>query len=98
MNKTFEQEWNLYKAGGKRPQFAGEAPRGEAEFGSPVKVGEIRIFADMQRPFVALVAEDRGAAGYLVIPISPFTVPASPRETLEGGRVYQLWNTCTTIT
>ncbi len=95
MNKTFEQEWNLYKAGGKRPQFAGEAPRGEAEFDSPVKVGEIRIFADMQRPFVALVAEDRGAAGYLVIPVSPFTVPASPRETLEGGRVYQLWNACT---
>ena len=95
MNKTFEQEWNLYKAGGKRPQFAGEAPRGEAEFDAPVRVGEIRIFADMARPFVALVAEDRGAAGYLVIPVSPFTVPASPRETLEGGRVYQLWNTCT---
>ena len=44
MNKTFEQEWNLYKAGGKRPSFAGEAPRGNAEFDSPVKVGEIRIF------------------------------------------------------
>ena len=56
MNKTFEQEWNLYKAGGKRPSFAGEAPRGDAEFDSPVNVGEIRIFADMARPFVALVA------------------------------------------
>ena len=40
MNKTFEQEWNLYKAGGKRPSFAGEAPRGDAEFDSPVNVGE----------------------------------------------------------
>jgi Ca-activated chloride channel family protein len=94
MNKTFEQEWNLYKAGGKRPSFAGEAPRGDAEFDSPVKVGEIRVFADMSRPFVALVAEDRGNAGFFIIPVSPFTVPASPRETLEGERVYQLWNAC----
>ena len=95
MNKTFEQEWNLYKAGGKRPSFAGEAPRGDAEFDSPVKVGEIRIFADMARPFVALVAEDRGNAGFFIIPVSPFTVPALPREVLEGERVYQLWNACT---
>ena len=95
MNKTFEQEWNLYKAGGKRPSFAGEAPRGDAEFDSPVKVGEIRIFADMARPFVGLVAEDRGNAGFFIIPVSPFTVPASPREALEGERVYQLWNACT---
>ena len=95
MNKTFEQEWNLYKADGKRPSFAGEAPRGDAEFDSPVKVGEIRIFADMARPFVGLVAEDRGNAGFFIIPVSPFTVPASPREALEGERVYQLWNACT---
>ena len=95
MNKTFEQEWNLYKAGGKRPSFAGEAPRGDAEFDSPVKVGEIRIFADMARPFVALVAEERGVAGWLIVPVSPFTVPASPREALECDRVYQLWNACT---
>ena len=95
MNKTFEQEWNLYKAGGKHPSFAGEAPRGDAEFDSPVKVGEIRIFADMARPFVALVAEDRGNAGFFIVPVSPFTVPASPRELLEGERVYQLWNACT---
>ena len=95
MNKTFEQEWNLYRDGGRRPPFAGEAPRGEAEFDSPVRIGEIRIFADMARPFVALVAEERGAAGWFIIPVSPFTVPASPREALEGERVYQLWNACT---
>lgn len=91
MNKTFEQEWNLYKAGGKRPSFAGEAPRGDAEFDSPVKVGEIRIFADMSCPFVGLVAEDRGNAGFFIIPVSPFTVPASSREVLEGERVFQSW-------
>ena len=94
MNKTFEQEWKLYKEGGSRPKFRGEAPRGEAEFDAPVKVGEIRIFADMARPFVALVAEDRGNAGFFIVPVSPFTVPASSRELLEGERVYQLWNAC----
>ena len=76
MNKTFAEEWKLYKEGGSRPSFAGEAPRGDAEFDSPVKVGEIRIFADMTRPFVALVAQDRGNAGFFIVPVSPFTVPA----------------------
>ena len=95
MNKTFAEEWKLYKEGGSRPKFRGEAPRGEAEFDAPVKVGEIRIFADMARPFVALVAEEHGVAGWLLVPVSPFTVPASPREALEGERIYQLWNACT---
>ena len=95
MNKTFAEEWKLYKEGGSRPKFKGEPPRGEADFDAPVKVGEIRIFADMARPFVALVAEERGVAGWLLVPVSPFTVPASPREALEGERVYQLWNACT---
>ena len=95
MNKTFAEEWKLYKEGGSRPKFRGEAPRGEAEFDAPVKAGEIRVFADMARPFVALVAEERGVAGWLLVPVSPFTVPASPREALEGERVYQLWNACT---
>ena len=49
----------------------------------------------MARPFVALVAEDRGNAGFFIVPVSPFTVPASSRELLEGERVYQLWNACT---
>ena len=63
MNKTFAEEWKLYKEGGSRPEFRGEAPRGEAEFDAPVKAGEIRVFADMARPFVALVAAERGVAG-----------------------------------
>ena len=94
MNKTFAEEWKLYKEGGSRPQFKGEPPRGEADFDAPVKAGEIRVFADMARPFVALVAEERGVAGWLIVPVSPFTVPASPREALEGERIYQLWNAC----
>ena len=96
MSTTFEQEWKLYREGGARRPF--EADRRPAEggaFDAPVRAGEIRLFADMKRPFAALVAEDRGAPGWLLVPISPFTVPASPRERLAGERVFQLWNACT---
>ena len=96
MNTTFEQEWKLYREGGARRPF--EADRRPAEggaFDAPVRAGEIRLFADMKRPFAALVAEDRGAPGWLLVPVSPFTVPASPRERLAGERVFQLWNACT---
>ena len=49
----------------------------------------------MNRPFVALVLESRGAVGCRIVPVSPFTVPASAREMLVGERVFQLWNACT---
>ena len=96
MSTTFEQEWKLYREGGARRPF--EADRRPAEggaFDATVRAGEIRLFADMKRPFAALVAEDRGAPGWLLVPVSPFTVPASPRERLAGERVFQLWNACT---
>ena len=96
MNEVFKKEWELYTAAGSRPQFRGlekrECPK---VFDAPVKVGEIRIFADMNRPLVALVLESRGAVGYRLVPVSPFTVPASAREMLVGERVFQLWNACT---
>ena len=96
MNEVFKKEWEHYKAAGSRPQFRGLEkrvwPKG---FDGPVQVGEIRVFADMNRPFVALVLEYVGAAGYRLVPISPFTVPASAREMLVGERVFQLWNACT---
>ena len=93
MNEVFKKEWELYTAAGSRPQFRGLEkrvwPKG---FDGPVKVGEIRVFADMNRPFVALVVEDRGKVGYRIVPVSPFTVAASAREVLIGERVFQLWN------
>ena len=96
MNEVFKKEWELYTAAGSRPQFRGLEkrvwPKG---FDGPVKVGEIRVFADMNRPFVALILESRGAVGYRLVPVSPFTVPASSREMLVGERVFQLWNVCT---
>ena len=96
MSTTFEQEWKLYREGGaRRPFEADRRPVEGGAFDAPVRAGEIRLFADMKRPFAALVAEDRGAPGWLLVPVSPFTVPASPRERLAGERVFQLWNACT---
>ena len=96
MNEVFKKEWEFYKAAGSRPQFRGLEKRESPKvFDGPVRVGEIRVFADMNRPFVALVLKSRGAVGYRLVPVSPFTVPASAREMLVGERVFQLWNTCT---
>ena len=95
MNEVFEKEWKLYCENGDKTPFEAEKPKAEGEFDKDVKVGEIRIFADMTQPFVALIAEARGAAGWLIVPVSPFTVPASKREMLVGERVFQLWNATT---
>lgn len=96
MNTIFREEWDLYLQGRTRSAFRGVEPKAtNASFDAPVKVGEIRVFADMNRPFVALVLEDKGKLGALIVPVSPFTVPASVREVLVGTRVFQLWNACT---
>ncbi len=95
MNDIFEKEWELYRQNELNKAFEAERPKDKDKFEEDVKPGEIRIFADMPRPFVALVAESRGAAGWLIVPVSPFTVPASGRELLVGERVFQLWNACT---
>lgn len=63
-------------------------------FEGDVKVGELRVFADLDRPVVALIAEDRGAFGFRVIPVSDFTGVSCEGEQLVGGRVYQHWNAC----
>ena len=99
MNEAFEKVWAAFCGGAGRAvlpkRLEIERARGDAAFDGDVKVGEIRIFADVARPFVALIAEDRGAAGRLIVPVSPFAVPASSRELMVGPRVYQLWNAFT---
>ena len=95
MSSVFEREWDLYRQGGDKNAFEAEKPQGKGDFDKDVKPGQIRIFADMKRPFVALVVEERGVAGWLITPVSPFTVLASGREMLVGERVFQLWNSCT---
>lgn len=63
-------------------------------FDDNVKVGELRIFADTERPVVALISEDRGAFGFRIIPVSDFTNISCEGEQLVGDRVYQHWNAC----
>lgn len=94
--EVFESEWALYRQGAAQGAFVADNAKNAAkgDFDSDVKVGEYRIFADMKRPFVALIVEDRGLLGWQIVPVSPFTVPASPREMLVGERVLQLWNSC----
>ena len=92
----FEKIWEIYRTeGGTREPFTADTPKAKGDFDPEPKEGEIRVFADMKRPFAALVAERRGAKGWLIVPVSPFTVPASGREMLVGERVFQLWNACT---
>ena len=64
--EVFEKEWALYNQGAAASgPFAADDAKSAAQgdFDGGVKVGEIRVFADMKRPFVALIAEDRGLSG-----------------------------------
>ena len=92
MNAAFLNEWQLYRRGAQLPPIVGLEPKTDSEFDADVAVGEIRIFADTNRPLVALVVEDRRLSGWRIVPISPFCAPASTRELMVGERVFQLWN------
>ena len=92
MNAAFLNEWQLYRRGAQLPPIVGLEPKTDSEFDADVAVGEIRIFADTNRPLVALVVEDRRLSGWRIVPVSPFCAPASDRELMVGERVFQLWN------
>ena len=92
MNAAFLNEWQLYRRGAQLPPIVGLEPKTDSEFDAGVAVGEIRIFADTNRPLVALVVEDRRLSGWRIVPVSPFCAPASGRELMAGERVFQLWN------
>jgi len=92
MNAAFLNEWQLYRRGAQLPPIVGLEPRTDSEFDADVAVGEIRIFADTNRPLVALIVEDRRLSGWSIVPVSPFCAPASARELMVGERVFQLWN------
>ena len=92
MNAAFQNEWQLYRRGAQLPPIVGLEPKTDSEFDADVAVGEIRIFADTNRPLVALVVEDRRLSGWRIVPVSPFCAPASARELMVGERVFQLWN------
>ena len=92
---VFRREWEMYQtreAEPARTPSATHAPS-SATFDQPVAGGELRLFADFPTPVTgALIGVS--AKGWRMVPVSPFTVPASDREILIGSRVYQLWNAC----
>lgn len=63
-------------------------------FETQVEIGQVRVFADAKEPLTALVVSSRGLVGYMLVPVSPYRVPASEREMKVGDRVFQLWNAC----
>ena len=92
MNAAFLNQWQLYRRGAQRPPLVGLKSVTDSAFDANVAVGEIRIFADTNRPLVALVVEDRKLSGWRIVPVSPFCAPVSSRELMIGERVFQLWN------
>jgi len=92
MNAAFLAQWQIYRRGAPRAALSGLVSGTDSAFDADVAPGEIRVFADTNRPLVALVVEDRGLSGWRIVPVSPFCAPASVRELVVGERVFQLWN------
>ena len=92
---VFRREWEMYKTREADPAHkpSGTQAPSSATFDQPVAGGELRLFADFPSPVTGLLT-GVSAKGWRVVPVSPFTVPASDREILIGSRVYQLWNAC----
>ena len=93
---VFLREWALYRMkGADEPVESGDNAILEVPFDAEVHSGEIRVFADGERPLTGLALLKQGEDGWLVVPVSEFTVPATEQEILVGSRVYQLWNAFT---
>ena len=93
---VFFREWELYRRKGAEERVeCGDSAIMEVPFDSDVKPGEVRVFADDRRLLTGLVLVSQEESGWLVVPVSEFTVPATEQEILIGERVYQLWNAFT---
>lgn len=89
----FLEEWKMFMDGAAKDVVAAEEKR-DGNFDVPVKAGELRIFADCDRPFTGLLYKQVDDS-WIVVPVSEFSVPATEQEILIGKRVYQLWNSFT---
>ena len=92
---VFRREWEMYQTREAEPARtpSGTHAPSAATFDQPVAGGELRLFADFPTPVTGVLI-GVSAKGWRVVPVSPFTVPASDHEILIGARVYQLWNAC----
>ena len=87
---TFLNEWEIYN-GAERELSANSEPVNAGEFDMPLNAGELRLFEESDRTLVGLLYK-KIDSGWMILPTSGFTVPATEQEILIGKRVYQLWN------
>ena len=90
---VFLKEWEL-RGGDEGATRAVERERGDGDFDAPLNTGELRLFAQGDNDLVGLLYK-RLDDGWIIVPTSVFTVPATEQEILIGKRVYQLWNSFT---
>ncbi len=90
---VFLKEWGL-RVGDEGATLAAERNHGNGDFDAPLNAGELRLFAQADNDLVGLLYK-RLDDGWIVMPTSEFTVPATEQEILIGKRVYQLWNSFT---
>lgn len=94
----FRHEWEMYKTSGHENVQGKGRFTSDGNFDLSVVAGEIRLFADVGRILVGLLYREWGEKSWIIVPVSPFTVPATEQEILIGKRVYQMWNTFTAST
>lgn len=87
---TFLKEWGIYNSG-EYDSHDGKIIAAGGEFDMPLKVGELRLFGESERTLVGLLYK-KIESGWIILPTSDFTVPATEQEILISKRVYQLWN------
>ena len=91
--EVFLKEWELRGCDESAARTV-DRTQGRADFDAPLNAGELRLFAQVGNNLVGLLYK-RLDDGWIIVPISNFTVPATEQEILIGERVYQLWNSFT---
>ena len=93
---VFRRKWGMFgtrEAASTRMSSGKPSVTSSARFDPSPVAGELRVFADFAEPVTVLLLGVSGDV-WKVVPVSPFSVPASDREILIGARVFQLWNAC----
>lgn len=90
---VFLKEWEQ-RGDNEGATRAVEHDQGNGNFDIPLNAGELRLFAQGDNNLVGLLYK-RLDDGWIIVPTSDFTVPATEQEILIGKRVYQLWNSFT---
>lgn len=86
---VFLKEWELRREDSGTTRAVRNQDNGD--YDAPLNARELRLFVQGDHELVGLLYK-RLDDGWIIVPISDFTVPATEQEILIGKRVYQLWN------